>query len=514
MPYTFPMDELNELIRHHDNYQFEIKLGYDLNREEKKDNYRVETFFFLPNNLDVNESTYSKNQFYRDLLLYIRFKTPDLSLKALADPENTKSPLYKINTRLSNLSDPLKPEDAASVDYEIRLAGCIVKSALRDQTKLIERLLRDRESEPISEAICKKRVEEFTLGARLGASAFRALREKIQNPFVPPNLHSSFLHTDEYISLLIEGRSHELLRSLSSEGVANSPEESKAELVSLIREEIDYRKSKKYPSVVDAKGDNEVFLYRLSVLKKFISSVLHLKVNTEEEGKGLKQFAMAVGAGIAMLFAAGVAFYYQKRSGAFSTTFFMALVISYMFKDRIKAFSQNYFQKILARRLFDQQTDIVDPFLGAKIGVCREIVQFREEKDIDAHVVQLRNRDHITEIENDWRSERVIYYVKEIVLKPAELLKHQSRKTAVTDIMRFSIRNFLWKMDEPQSELFYLKGDRSEIIQGHRVYHVNIIVKFTSSASVRYERIRLILTRNGIKHIEPVLSEVLPTALP
>lgn len=399
------MEELNELIRHHDNYQFEIKLGYDLNREEKERQLPRRNVFLPPNNLDVNESTYSKNQFYRDLLLYIRFKTPDLSLKSLADPENTKSPLYKINTRLSNLSDPMKTEDAASVDYEIRLAGCIVKSALRDQTKLIERLLRDRESEPIAEAICKKHVESHPGRAPRGGGV-PLPREK--NPRTLRSAQSALhLHAhDEYISLLIEGRSHELFRSLSSEGVANSPEESKAELVSLIREEIDYRKSKKYPSVVDAKGDNEVFLYRLSMLKKFVSSVLHLKVNTEEEGKGLKQFAMAV-TGIAMLFAAGVAFYYQKRSGAFSTTFFMALVISYMFKDRIKAFFQNYFQKILARRLFDQQTDIIDPFLGAKIGVCREIVQFREEKDIDAHVVQLRNRDHITEIENDWRSERV-----------------------------------------------------------------------------------------------------------
>ncbi len=508
------MEELDDLIRHHDNYQFEIKLGYDLNREEKKDTYRVETFFFLPNNLDVNESTYSKNQFYRDLLLYIRFKTPDLSLNALADPENTKSPLYKITARLSNLNDPLKPSDAASVDYEIRLAGCIVKSALRDQTKLIERLLREREAEPMAEAICRKRVEEFIQGARLAATAFRALKEKITGPFIPPSLSSAFVHTDEYISLLIEGRGHELLRSLSSEGAANSPRESRAGLIALIKEEIDYRKARKYPSVVDEKGDNEVFLYRLSVLKKFVSSVLHLKVNTEEEGKGLKQFAMAVCAGIAMLFAAGVAFYYQQKSGAFSMTFFMALVISYMFKDRIKAFFQNYFQKILARRLFDQQTDIIDPFLGAKIGVCREIVQFREEKNIDARIVQLRNRDHITEVENDWRSERVIYYVKEIVLKPEELFRHQSRKTAVTDIMRFNIRNFLWKMDEPQSKLFYLKGDRSEIIQGRRVYHVNIIVKFTSSASVRYERIRLVLTRNGIKNIEPVLSETLPPDQP
>src|SRR5688572_11511352 len=71
--YTKDVEEIDELIRKHDDFQFEVKLGYDLTRHRRKDVYSVEYFFFLPHNLDVNEQTYTKKQFYRDMLLYIRF---------------------------------------------------------------------------------------------------------------------------------------------------------------------------------------------------------------------------------------------------------------------------------------------------------------------------------------------------------------------------------------------------------------------------------------------------------
>jgi hypothetical protein len=243
------------------------------------------------------------------------------------------------------------------------------------------------------------------------------------------------------------------------------------------------------------------------VLKKFVANILHFTVETVEGSKGLQEAALAMAAGIAMVFATAVAFYYQRTYGTLSLSFFFALVVSYMFKDRIKALCQNYFLKALSKNIFDQATSIYDHFNGEKIGVCRQSCHFTSEKDLDPVVLKLRNRDHITEIENDWRSERVLYYARDIELKSRDLVRAQSRKTGITDIVRFNVRNFLSKMDEPSTDLYYIENGESRTMRADRVYHVNVVIKFTSDEEVRYERIRLVLTRQGLKRIEPVSSE-------
>jgi hypothetical protein len=492
------MREPEELVRKHDDYQFELKLDYDLDRDRAEDRYRVETFFFLPNNLDVNESTYSKKQFYRDLLLYIRFKTPAFSLPELADPGHTRSPLFKIRAKMEEPS-----LNAAGLEYEIKLEGCVLKSALRESALRVERALR----EPGGAEEASRVLRDYPRQVRDAARAFRALGGLFRPGGVPERLRSAYAFTDEYISLLIEGSAHRLLRLLGGPGAEALFPEFGPALADLIREENRYRRDTGYPSLAD-EADAEVFLFRLGVLKKYVSSILHLSVRTEEEGRGLKEFALAAAAGIAMVFAASVALYYQKKYGAVSLSFFAALVVSYMFKDRIKAFFQHYFEVLLSKRLFDQQTTLHDPFTGARLGLCRESARFVPEDGVDPRVLSLRDRDHITEIENDFRAERVISYVKEISLRPRSAGQTESRKTALTDITRFNVRSFLLKMDQPQAEIFRLNGGRSEVASGRRVYHVNLVIKFSSGGESRYERARLVLTRDGIKRVEAAGREI------
>jgi hypothetical protein len=211
-----------------------------------------------------------------------------------------------------------------------------------------------------------------------------------------------------------------------------------------------------------------------------------------------------------MLFATAVAFYYQKIYGTLSLGFFGILVVSYIFKDRMKALAQARLQSWLSRNLFDQSTDIRDPYDGQPIGTCREAVGFVPEARVDPLVSKLRNREHLTEIENTWRAEKVIHYVKDITLSSRRFVKHHTRKTGITDIVRFNLRNFLLKMDEPETELATLKGGRSVSVRGARVYHVNLVLRLLSETETRYERIRLVLNRDGIQRIEPVASHCAP----
>lgn len=506
------------VIKRHDRHQFEIKLNYDFKNHRKKDRYRVETYFFIPNNLDVNELTYTKSHFYRDLLPYIRFKTPSLTLRALADYEDKRNPVRGlggiIDECLQNPAGPAVPK----LEYEIKLFGCILKSALRDHVSLVNRLYKRhglqlaRETAGTSgEAVGLKRIsqiEGFVSHVPGITAAFRGLHERLKGSDLPKSVHSAFLFTDEYISLLVEWRAIQLLRQLESLPEHDALGPAMSELAGLVKDEVDYRRSCGYPTVLSRDDDNEIFVYRFGVLKKFVARVLHLSVRKASERKGLEHFALGLAAGGSMIFATAVAFYYQRIYGTLSLGFFAALVVSYMFKDRIKALLQESLQKLLSRTLFDQSTDIHDSLSGRKIGKCRESFQFVEERHIDKHVVQLRDRDHLTEIENDLRSEKVIYYLREITLFPSKFLHSRSRKNALSDIVRFNVQNFLNRMDEPETRLLFLEEGRSGQLTATRVYHVNLVIKLVSEGVARYEKIRLVLDQNGIKRVEAVASSV------
>lgn len=491
------MEEIEELIRRHDDFQIEIKLGYDLDRKRRKDLYTVEYFFFLPENLDVNRATYSKEQFYRDLLLYIRFKAPHLTLDELATGSDARSPLSKIREKLDTLARQPSERNATVLEYELKLMACVLKDALSERVRALKRVLEDDKSK------AERAAAETAQKAGRVAEAFRAFRPSFENTSLPESIRSSYAFVDEYVSILIEGYAHQMLQLLQrahagSDGLANT-----------VQKELDHRRARGFPSLVEAGADNETFVFRLGVLKKYAASALHLSVRTEKEGRGLEELGMALAAGLAMVFASAIAFYTQKVYGALSTTFFAALVVSYMFKDRLKALAQSTFLRLRSERIMDLATDVFDPFSKEKIGECRELAHFISENQGDPRVKALRERDHITEIENTWRTETVLHYVKEIALYPRKF-NAQSRKTALTDITRLNLRNFLLKMDEPHREVFMLKDGASVTVPASRVYHINMVVKFTDDENVRYERVRLVLTQDGIKRLEPVRGEIHP----
>ena len=83
---------IDENIKIHDQYSFEIKLGYKPSREEVASDYQVDTYLFIPDSLDINQQTYNKKDFYNDLKIYVRFITPICLLKDILnctiDPYN------------------------------------------------------------------------------------------------------------------------------------------------------------------------------------------------------------------------------------------------------------------------------------------------------------------------------------------------------------------------------------------------------------------------------------------
>jgi hypothetical protein len=69
--------------------------------------------------------------------------------------------------------------------------------------------------------------------------------------------------------------------------------------------------------------------------------------------------------------------------------------------------------------------------------------------------------------------------------------------------MRFDVRPFLRKMDEPYEARLMLKGDKVRAVRCHRTYHLNLVSVFADEAgAVTCERTLVVLDRKGIQRIE------------
>ncbi len=482
---------IEENIEIHDKYQFEIKLAYKLDKTKKQNHYNIETYLFLPINLGINKYTYKKDQFYTDIHSYIRLKTPEVPLKNI-DKEGI-GPLYKLKKVTKNLVEQGNPKNISKWEYYLKMFLSIFRKALRDH--VLFTVQKNQKEELI------QLVDEYVKSVKEISKIYREIRREINIPTLSENIFPLYLMGDEFISLSIEDFTYELMERLGERA-----KECKKALLDIIKDELGYRERQGFPSIPDEKRDNETYLFRKGVLKKFASSVLFLDTHYEKEGKVIEQLLYSFAAGVAMVFATLVAFYTQKKYGQYTFPLFIALVISYMFKDRIKELTRLYFSKKLRKHFFDHKTEIFVP-REKKIGICRERFAFVKEQNINPEILKIRNRDRFTNIENNLLGEKIIYYRKFIKLYPKDIEKNYQEYdiNGIDDIIRFNITPFLKRMDDPQKPLYILTGNGYKKIWGQRVYHVNMIIKFTTEKDTRYKRFRIILTREGLKRIEEVL---------
>ncbi len=488
---------IEETIHIHDKYQFEIKLEYQLDPNKNAAIYDVETYFFFPYSLGINQQSYSKVDFYNDLQAYIRLKTPTVLLQDMALGQDT--PLGKLRRSIEVLPSNVTPKNISQYKYKMKMFACIFKSAIRDHVAFIQS---KKNLQDITDLL-----DKYEESIRNITREFRSLRSILNVPSISNDIFSMYLFGDEYLSLLIEAYSYELLEFLKQN---DHPQKElyKKKLLALIVEELEYREKNHYPSIPKKDSTNENVIFRASVLKKYMGSVLFLNTRTKQDGSFLEQVVFAIAAGIAMMFAVVTTFYARSVYSNVSTPLFVILVVSYMFKDRIKEFMRSYLGNKLRRILFDHKVNIFySP--KEKIGWCKESFSFIADSKIPAKIMKLRNRDHITEIENGWLGEKTILYRKRTKLFRQKLKRiyKDYRLESINDIIRLNVMKFLSKMDNPQKALYITDGVTYEKIYGKRVYHINMILKYSMDEVVRYKRFRLILSQDGIQRIEEVFFD-------
>jgi len=488
---------LKKNIKIHDKYQFEIKLNYNFNRNQKKTAYKIDTFFFIPYSLGINRHTYSKTIFYKDIQNYIRLKTPTMLLKQITHSEN--SPLSRLRSSVHTLVEKRDKESRQHFELQVKMVGSITKSALRDHVSFIKKSSLDADIPCL--------IEEFITESRELLKKYRELWPLLNVPTISEKSQAIFRFGDEFLSTKMEANCFRLLKFLEKTK-SGAFSKLRTHLIHFIQNESEYRIAHNFPVSARTEYEKEELIYRRGVLKKYIGSALFLETARTTEGKFMDQVIMGMAAGMAMVFATLVAFFAQIKFGNLTMPLFALLVFSYIFKDRFKELARTYFVSKLRKFRFDLKTAIFSDE-RKKLGIFKDGVNFVDEAHLPETIVKTRKKEHITDVENRWRGEEVIYYKKHVTLYAKQLKKvfNEYDIEGVNDIIRFNVFRFLNKMDSPSKRVYSLENGHMNRMSCDRVYHMNLIIKISRDEKILLYRYRIILNRDGIKRIEKVNTE-------
>jgi len=483
---------IDEDVKIHDQFSLELKVGFVASKIQKINNFAFNIWLFIPNSLDINRFTYSKDDFYRDLTTHIRLITPSFLLRNIA--ELTTLPFSSLEKSFIALASGPTRTNKANYEYQLKMFLSILKSSLRNEVThaIGSRLDSDRDF----------LIQSYLSNVDKIARYYRSLRQLINAPSVSNELLDYYLFGDEFMSNLIEYQTFRLIQMLKKI-YPHHYEQMKGGLLALINGEITYKKEKGYLVVEkNNKKNNQELVFRQSMLKKFAEGNLFLDVKKRKDGAWVEQILFSIAAGLSMIFATVIAFSFQKKFGTFTIPVFVALVVSYMLKDRIKELARFYFAHKMNKRYFDHKIKISTH--NHEIGWVRESMDFISEHNVPFEVLKMRDRSSILEANNRASSETIILYRTLMQLNRENIDANSEYPVAgVNEIFRLNISSYIQKMDNAEFPLYY--PDEKEgfnLVPGEKIYYLNLILQAKEAEQWDYKRFRIVFNRKGIQKIE------------
>lgn len=477
---------LKETISLHDHYQFEIKLSLPFEDPGSKGIYSVDTYLFIPNSLNIHPGTLGRKEFFGRLKNYIRLRIPWTRLDALDAPQG---PLGRLVALLHNAESGQQPIQEEFEDH-VKVFCLAAKRALRARGLKAASSPADRAPGAALEYLCQSRdlLREY-----------RALAPVVRRTGLE---HSpAYGYGEEFLSIVTTYYAFRMLDRLQAMPAA---QEAARQVHAFISAELACRSRLTGAAIPRPDDDNEHFVFRWSMLKKYMSSALFLDVRERRDRRFWQQVVAGVAAGVAMVVATAIAFIWQGRYGSLSTPLFMALIISYIFKDRMKDLLKASMSSWLRRILADRKLAIFRNFTTL-VGVCKETFGYVSEKSLPPEILALRDKVHMVDVSNAFRKETIIHYHKDIIVKPrAHSLMANGFCDGMLDITRLGVHDFLHSMDDPEEPLYVLDGDRCRRVRGSKVYHLNMIRSRIGPEGRKSSRYRIVLDRDGIKRVERI----------
>jgi hypothetical protein len=479
--------------------------------------YEWDCYFFVPESLRLHDQTYEKHEIYDDLQSYVRLAIPAVPFETLAD-----GPIADVERALAS-------HDPELATRELRFFACLVRASSGDARRRVLGLHREASASGSDAAVataaserraptgaegrsdslgdaCRLLVRE---SRRIGAAVRRAI-DRI--PPVREELREAARWVEEDVSRALETLLASLAIDLREGG---APEAYPAALAAGAVEEARARAARGLDGVGHATADAaeiEHLEFRRHVLKRFTSSVLWLRLEVRRGAGWVLQLLYAIAASAAMGFALVAAILQDPGSLRFgSGNFWLGaglVMLAYAVKDRIKALLQSAFSQVVERHFPDRRWRILDEERDTELGEVEERAGFLSLAEVPADVLATRRDGRRFRFEEVARPERVLWHHKTVTVHADDLAAADARVGGLTEIFRLNLRRWLDHTDDPNRRIVFADPDDRQVYSAlaPRVYNIGVVYRLRrkGDASAPWHRVRVVVTRKGIRRIDRV----------
>ena len=480
--------------KQHDNFSVEFKFGYNCIEDGVKDKFSVNAWIFVPNSLDINPENYGKKQFYRDIKSNIRLITPVYLLRDIA--QDTSLPLVSLKKSLQNVVSTPSTSSLNAYEYHLKMFAAIFKSALRDHVAHLTSIRSLESAEYL--------VDDYVNSSQLVLNKFRSLYQIIDVPTVTDRTRSFFRMSDEFMSHIVVLRTTRMLTALETTGSSQNLSQIRQKFIDLIQEERKYMAIMGYETLNGDSEHDRQLVFHHGMLKKYVESELYIRLDKKKDGVAVEQLYYSIAAGVAMIFATGVAWQTQVKYGNITWPLFIALVVSYMLKDRIKDLLRYYFAHKLGDKYFDKKATIA---IGdKKVGVIKEGFDFISRSKTPDVVMNMREKASFVEDESHIFEEKILLYRKHVEISDSALAQIDAYPMkGVNEIIRLHLNRFTHKMDNPEVPIYSFDAEGNMMTSSvQKIYYVNIVFQLQHEREAEYHHFRITMTRNGVQAIDKI----------
>lgn len=513
----------------HDQYQFESKFDFDLkpHANESQKHYTVDLYFFIPKNMGIHPENYTRDHFYSDLTNLLRVQAPETFNWHKSNPSEWALPLADQYFAV-HLSTDKRQRLLGSVVQEVKLFGCYLDAQLKHLQKSFLRIVERG-------FIAKQNWIEFLIklikNIQHIIQFFRhtyLLPIKNQMLFLDIEVRRAFLLMDEFTSYRVEMVFIQCSQILEKKNI-HCPDVRNL-LMIILNNEAGYRAENKIANLdwENNTASLETYYYRLGLLKKYALEALYLKSKNIKKERSYRNMIAAFGAALAAIWAGWADIqrfqWIGPTTGQEAWIRLLAIIIlgmiAYIFKDRIKELTKEYFNQRLKQYLPDFDILMFYNYFNTSgeqqetfVGSCKEYFRYLLKNFLPPEIAYVRDIGNRSELD-PIRDELIIHYSKKITLEVGQ--KNTSKLQFIRDIARFDFTQFLNKLDDPNKILSYFDRRKGIVtIEAPRVYHINLVIRYacsyqkdktSSEYHLEYERVRIILNKQGIIRVEPVLA--------
>ena len=471
----------------HDSTTLEFKISYETHERLPKADFDLSLWLFIPEYLESNEHSFSRESFYENIKSRMRLISPRYKLDALTSSEAL--PYERLRKKIKQYAQVENRRTLRELKHDVCMVCNIARSGMRGAMT--------EAKENTDEQKCVTQTQALVQNCKSILSNYRSCRTAF--PEGDNSGVALFKLGDEYICGLFLGNFYRLFLFFQEQKWQCPPELTQGVLE--LQEDMGKRG---YP--LPRQDDdvlNSKYLQRLSLLKKFAESGLYLATRVSKGGYLLEQLMFMFTAGLAMAFALMVNFSTRNFSDKYSLPLVLLMIISYMFKDRIKDWMRFWFHNKAGKAFFDRRAHL--EMGDVSIGVSSQGVEYKLSTEIPDCIRQLR-RDTNADKVNDFLKEDILVYRHGLRLnyKRISRLSHHPL-LGVAEILRVNLSPLMRWMDNPTINVHSTDADgRIRQFPAQRTYCLDIVAQSSFLKQEEYTLYRVELNKTSILDVHEV----------